>query len=67
MESTCAAVIDADAVNCCGASDLRSGTPSPPWTVVKVASWRTSSGRGSVWPKNVGSSRSSITSWTGSI
>ena len=30
IESTCSAVIDVEAANCCGASNLKSGTPSPP-------------------------------------
>ena len=30
IESTCGAVIDVEAANCCGASNRQSGTPSPP-------------------------------------
>ena len=48
IESTCGAVIDVEAANCCGASNRKSGTPSPPWAGVKVTSWRRSLGRGSV-------------------
>ena len=66
IESTCGAVIDVEAANCCGASNRKSGTPSPPWAGVKVTSWRRSLGRGSVWPNSVGRSKSSIASWIGS-
>ena len=48
IESTCDAVIDVESANCCGASNCKSGTPSPPWAGVKVTSWRRSLGRGSV-------------------
>ena len=47
-ESTCGAVINVEAANCFGASNRKSGTPSPPWVCVKVTSWRRSLGRGSV-------------------
>ena len=33
-ESTCGAVINVEAANCCGASNRRSGTPSPLWAGV---------------------------------
>ena len=48
IESTFDAVIDVESTNCCGASNCKSGTPSPPWAGVKVTSWRKSLGRGSV-------------------
>ena len=57
IESTCSAVIHVEAANCCGASNRKSGTPSPPWAGVRVTSWRRSLGRGSVWPNSVGRSR----------
>ena len=66
IESTCSAVIHVEAANCCGASNRKSGTPSPPWAGVRVTSWRRSLGRGSVWPNSVGRSKSSIASWIGS-
>ena len=45
-ESTCDAVVDVELANCCGASNRKSGTPSPPWAGVKVTSWRRSLGMG---------------------
>ena len=48
IESTCDVVIDVESANCCGASNRKSGTPSPPWAGVKVTNWRRSLGRGSV-------------------
>ena len=48
IESTYDAVIDVESANCCGASNRKSGTPSPPWAGVKVTSWHRSLGRVSV-------------------
>ena len=56
IESTCDAVIDVEAVNCCGASNRKSHAQGT-WAGVKVTSWRRSLGRGSVWPNSVGRSR----------
>ena len=67
IESTCGNVINVEAANSCGASNRKSGTSSPTWASVKVASWRRSLGRGSVWPNSVGRSKSSIASWIGSV
>ena len=36
IESTWVAVIDVEAANCCGASNRKSGTPSPPLAGVRV-------------------------------
>ena len=63
IESTCGAVIDVEAANCCGASNRQSGTPSPPLAGVRVTTRRKSIGRGSLWPNSVGRSKSSIASW----
>ena len=36
IESTCDAIIVIEAASCCGASNCKLGTPSPPWAGVKV-------------------------------
>ena len=38
IESTCDAVIDVEAANCCGASNRKSGMPSPPLAGDRVTS-----------------------------
>ena len=54
IESTCDVVIAVEAANCYGASNHKSGMPSPLLAGDRVTSWRRSLGRSSVWPNSVG-------------